>query len=138
MEANEHAGEPVRRGDQIWISPWVMHRHRRLWSQPTQFIPERFEGQPSPWTGGAFMPFGCGPRICIGASFAMAEAQIVMATLIHRYSFNLADDRPVMPVAIMTMGASRRPMFQLRPVRPGAERGGASQRSGPGRPAGDA
>ncbi len=138
VEADELAGEPVRPGDQIWISPWVMHRHRRLWSQPTQFIPERFEGQPSPWTGGAFMPFGGGPRICIGASFAMAEAQIVLATLIHRYGFSLADDRPVLPVAIMTMGASRRPMFQLQPARPGAERGGTSRRSGPGRPAEDA
>ncbi len=116
LEADEVGGEPVRPGDQIWISPWVMHRHRRLWSQPTAFVPQRFEGQPSPWTGGAFMPFGGGPRICIGASFAMAEAQIVMATLIHRYSFSLADVRPVMPVAIMTMGASRRPMFRMQPI----------------------
>ena len=102
------SGEPIRPGDQIWISPWVMHRHRRLWPQPTEFVPERFAGKTSPWTEGAFMPFGAGPRICIGASFAMAEAQIVLATVIARYHFELADLRPVLPVAIMTMGASQR------------------------------
>jgi cytochrome P450 len=56
-------GEPVRAGTQVWISPWVIHRHRKFWDYPTAFMPDRFVGKPSPWTsGGAFLPFGAGPR----------------------------------------------------------------------------
>jgi cytochrome P450 len=81
------AGEPVRPGTQVWISPWVIHRHRKFWEHPTAFMPSRFEGKPSPWTGGGtFLPFGAGPHICIGATFALAEAQIMLAALLSRFA----------------------------------------------------
>ena len=115
IEQDTAAGERIRPGDQVWISPWVMHRHSKLWSNPTAFIPDRFEGQAAPWTSGAFMPFGGGPRTCIGASFAMAEAQIVLATLLHSFSFDVAGQAPVLPVALLTMSASREPIFNLHP-----------------------
>ena len=114
MEPDTAAGEPIRPGDQVWISPWVMHRHRRLWADPTAFTPGRFEGQVAPWTAGAFMPFGGGARTCIGASFAMAEAQVVLATLLHAFSFDVAGQAPVLPVALLTMSASREPPFNIR------------------------
>jgi cytochrome P450 len=86
IEDDVVAGESVRPGTQIWISPWVMHRHRMFWDNPTAFMPDRFAGKPSPWTSiGAFLPFGAGPRICIGAAFAMAGAQIILATLLLRF-----------------------------------------------------
>jgi len=79
-------GQPVRRGSQVWISSWVLHRHRAHWEHVTALVPERFVGMPSPWTSnGAYLPFGAGPRICIGAAFAMAEAQVMMATLLARF-----------------------------------------------------
>jgi cytochrome P450 len=85
---DEILGESVGVHSQIWISPWVMHRHRKFWEQPTAFMPKRFTSKASPWnTIGAYLPFGAGPRICIGATFAMAEAQIMMATLLRRYRF---------------------------------------------------
>ena len=114
MEPDTAAGEPIRPGDQVWISPWVMHRHRRLWADPTAFTPGRFEGQVAPWTAGAFMPFGGGARTCIGASFAMAEAQVVLAALLHAFSFDVAGQAPVLPVALLTMSASREPPFNIR------------------------
>ncbi len=114
VEPDEAAGEPIRPGDQVWVSPWVMHRHRKLWEDPLAFDPDRFEGQAAPWTGGAFMPFGGGPRICIGASFAMAEAQIVMATLLERFHFDVAGQAPVPPRALLTIFPSREPSFNLR------------------------
>jgi cytochrome P450 len=111
------AGEPVRRGTQVWISPWVIHRHRKFWDHPTAFMPSRFAGKPSPWTsGGAFLPFGAGPRICIGATFAMAEAQIMLATLLSRFKMALDDPRPVLPVARVTMAPSHEPQFRLERV----------------------
>jgi cytochrome P450 len=108
------AGEPIRPGTQIWISPWVIHRHRKFWDHPTAFVPERFAGKPSHWTNnGTFLPFGAGPRICIGAAFAMAEAQIMLATVLSRFNVTLADSRPVLPVARVTTAPSYEPWFQL-------------------------
>ena len=108
------AGEPVRPGTQIWISPWVMHRHRKFWDNPTAFMPDRFAGKPSPWTSiRAFLPFGAGPRVCIGAAFAMAEAQIILATVLLRFKITLDASRPVLPVARVTTAPSYEPWFQL-------------------------
>jgi len=114
---DEIMGEPVKARSQIWISPWVVHRHRKFWEQPTAFLPERFAGKASPWTAnGAYLPFGAGPRICIGATFAMAEAHIVMATLLRRYRIIRADLRPVLPVSRVTIEPSFTPLFRLERV----------------------
>jgi cytochrome P450 len=110
---DEVAGEAIGPGTQVWISPWVIHRHRRFWDQPTAFLPSRFRGQRSPWTGGAFMPFGMGPRICIGAAFAMTEAEMVLASLLGRYSIGLDSRRRVLPVANVTTRPSFEPTFSL-------------------------
>ena len=111
------AGESVRPGTQIWISPWVIHRHRKFWEHPTAFVPDRFAGRPSPWTSeSAFLPFGAGPRICIGATFAMAEAQIMLATLLSRFKIALDDPRPVLPVARVATAPSHEPLFRLERV----------------------
>jgi cytochrome P450 len=114
---DEIMGELVKVGSQIWISPWVMHRHRKFWEQPTAFMPERFAGKASPWsTIGAYLPFGAGPRICMGATFAMAEAHIMMAMLLRHYRIIRADSRPVLPVARVTIEPSFTPMFRLERV----------------------
>jgi cytochrome P450 len=107
-------GEPVRRGAQVYVAPWVLHRHRKHWQHPTAFMPDRFAGQSSPWTsGGAFLPFGAGPRICIGAIFALAEAQIILATVLQHHTLSIEDKRPVMPVARLTIQPSYAPMFRV-------------------------
>lgn len=101
-------------GTLCWISPWVIHRHRAFWDNPTAFMPERFAGKPAPWVSEpAFMPFSAGPRICIGASFAMAEASIMMATLLERFDWSLDDLRTVLPVGGVTTAPSVEPWFRL-------------------------
>ncbi len=111
------AGEPVRVGTQAWISPWVLHRHRKYWDNPTAFTPDRFTDKLSPWTGGGcFLPFGAGPRICIGATFAMAEAHIMLATLLSRFKITLDAARPVLPVARITTAPSYEPLFRLERI----------------------
>jgi cytochrome P450 len=111
-------GEPIRRGVQVYVAPWVLHRHRKHWQHPTAFMPDRFAGQPSPWTsGGAYLPFGAGPRVCIGAVFALAEAQIMLATLLRRYTLTIESARSVMPVGRLTIQPDHAPMFRLERTR---------------------
>jgi len=94
-----------------------MHRHRRFWDQPTAFIPDRFAGKAAPWTQmPAYIPFGAGPRICIGLSFALSEAQIVLARLLSRYKINLPDGRPILPVGRVTIEPSYEPTFHLEAI----------------------
>ncbi|HME83798.1 MAG TPA: cytochrome P450, partial [Roseiarcus sp.] len=110
-------GESIGANTQVWMSPWVMHRHRRFWDRPTAFLPSRFAGKTAPWTQTpAYIPFGAGPRICIGFSFALSEAQIVVAQLLSRYRISLPDARPVLPVGRVTIEPSYEPLFRLDPV----------------------
>jgi cytochrome P450 len=88
---DELCNKRILRGSVVLISPWVLHRHRQLWERPDVFDPERF----APERAAArprfsYLPFGAGPRICIGAAFAMAEAMLILATIAQRYSLRLA------------------------------------------------
>jgi cytochrome P450 len=89
-------------GTLVMIAPWVLHRHHALWDDPDAFRPDRFMPDRPPPGRFAFMPFGAGPRICVGAQFAMAEAVLVLASLVGRFRIERVDTRPVLPVAIVT------------------------------------
>ena len=107
-------GEKIGADTQVWISPWVMHRHRRFWDRPTAFLPGQFAGKAAPWTQTpAFIPFGVGPRICIGLWFALSEAEMVMAQLLSRYRISLPGAPPVLPVGRVTTEPSYEPFFRL-------------------------
>ena len=113
LAADTILGIDVKPGELVFISPWVIHRHRAYWEQPTAFMPLRFRGKAMPWTSGTFMAFGGGPRICIGAAFAMAEAEIMLATLLSRYRISLVDTAPVLPLGRGTLMPSHEPRFRL-------------------------
>jgi cytochrome P450 len=88
----------------ILLSPYTTHRHPAFWEDPEEFDPERFTPERS--TGRphyAYFPFGGGPRMCIGSSFAMMEAQLVLATIVQRYSLRLFPDHLVEPEALVTL-----------------------------------
>jgi cytochrome P450 len=97
----------------VMIAPWVLHRHHAFWTNPGAFDPSRFMPEAPPPPRFAFMPFGAGPRICVGAQFAMAEAVLVLASLVQRFHISLADSRPVMPIAIVTTQPDHAPIFHL-------------------------
>jgi cytochrome P450 len=97
----------------VMIAPWVLHRHHAFWSEPGAFDPARFLPGAPPPPRFAFMPFGTGPRICVGAQFAMAEAVLVLAALVQRFHVVLRDKRPVLPVAVVTTQPDHAPMFLL-------------------------
>jgi cytochrome P450 len=96
---DELAGHPIRRGTLIVIAPYVLHRHRLLWSEPDCFDPTRFlGGEREKISRFAYLPFGAGPRVCIGSTFAMQEASIVLATLVRHFRLELEAGHEVWPV----------------------------------------
>ncbi|MBB4039320.1 cytochrome P450 [Microvirga flocculans] len=91
-------------GSMVAIAPYVLHRHRRLWDDPDAFRPERFlpeeRGRIDRF---AYLPFGAGPRVCIGASFALQEAVIVLATIARTIRLDLLEGHVVEPVQRITL-----------------------------------
>lgn len=99
-------GVKVPAGSLVSISAYVTHRSPKLWPDPNRFDPERFTPQNSAGRHRfAYVPFGGGPRICIGMPFAIAEAQIILATLARSFKVKLLPDRPVQPVGMITLRA---------------------------------
>ena len=89
-QADELCGVRIPKGGMIAVSSWVLHRHRALWDNPEtfdpdRFLPERSAGRPR----FAYLPFGGGPRVCIGQMMAMTEATLILATLAQRFRLRL-------------------------------------------------
>jgi cytochrome P450 len=101
----------------VLIAPWVLHRHRRLWDEPEKFDPARFLPGAPPPERCAYLPFGMGPRVCIGAQFALTEATLVLAAMVRAFHIERADTEPVVPVAIVTTQPDHPPLFRLAPRR---------------------
>ena len=101
----------------VMIAPWVLHRHRRLWDQPERFDPTRFLPGAPPPERCAYLPFGMGPRVCIGAQFALTEATLVLAAMTRAFHIERADAEPVVPVAIVTTQPEHPPLFRVAPRR---------------------
>src|SRR5918993_2195555 len=107
------AGVTMKPGDLAIISPWVLHRHRKYWHEPDAFAPERFLPGAPAVDRFAYLPFGVGPRVCIGAHFALTEATLVLAELMRSFRIELVTDQPVLPVAVVTTQPDHAPLFRL-------------------------
>ncbi|RGP36624.1 cytochrome P450 [Pseudotabrizicola alkalilacus] len=97
----------VAPGAQIVLSPWHLHRHERLWTNPDGFDPDRWSREDNKTCArDAYLPFSAGPRVCTGAGFAMVEGPLLLAHLLRRWQVDaIADDIPV-PVAHLTVRAA--------------------------------
>ncbi|MFZ0623593.1 MAG: cytochrome P450 [Pseudolabrys sp.] len=101
---DELAGEPIKPGTMIVIAPYVLHRHRALWKKPDNFNPNRFLGDARETIDRfAYLPFGVGPRICIGATFALQEASIVIGTIMRHFTLELVPGFTPWPVQKVTL-----------------------------------
>lgn len=101
----------VRKGTMVMIAPWSIHRHEKLWRHPDRFDPDRWDAsRAAEVPTGAYLPFGAGPRICIGAGFATLEASLVIARLARRYDFVAEAPEAVWPLARLTT----RPAHEIR------------------------
>jgi cytochrome P450 len=93
----------VKKGAMIMISPWTIHRSEASWKNPHHFDPDRFSvAREHELVPGAYLPFGLGPRVCVGAAFATTEATLILARLIRRFDFVALDAHKVRPVARLT------------------------------------
>src|SRR5271165_488910 len=114
-EQVEIGGYVVPAGSNVIVSPWVTHRDARFFPQPNSFHPERWCGgreQASPKF--AYFPFGGGPRICIGNSFALMEAAILLAAVAQRFQISLVPGSTVQPLASITLRPKSGVRVQLR------------------------
>ena len=107
------AGMPVKTNDVVLIAPWLLHRHEKLWRDPNAFIPQRFMPPAPPPDRFAYLPFGVGARICIGAHFALVESTLALARIIGAFRVELLDKVPVMPMGVVTTQPDRSPMFRI-------------------------
>jgi cytochrome P450 len=95
---------PVPRGSLVIVVPWLLHRHRKFWDRPDQFVPERFLPECAALRPRhLYIPFSIGPRICAGAAFGLTEAILCLATLAQRVRLRLAPGAAVMPVCRLTL-----------------------------------
>jgi cytochrome P450 len=110
-EGDTVCGRHIPRKSIVAVMPWVVHRHRKLWADPDRFDPDRFRperaGERSRY---AYIPFGVGPHVCVGASLALTEILIAMAILAQRFRFRLAPGQRIEPVAWTTL----RPLHGIR------------------------
>ncbi|MDO5657924.1 MAG: cytochrome P450 [Paracoccus sp. (in: a-proteobacteria)] len=100
-EADRLGAREIRPGDTVMLPIYALHRSKLHWDEPDAFRPARFAPDVTR-DRFAFLPFGAGPRICIGASFALQEAVIILATLLARHRFVLTERQPV-PRLILTL-----------------------------------
>jgi cytochrome P450 len=104
-------GRNVPPGALMLIVPWILHRHRKLWRNPHDFDPERFSPErEAEHHRFAYIPFGAGPRVCIGAAFATAEMVLIVASIAQCYRLRVIAGEAVEPQALITL----RPRGRIR------------------------
>jgi len=101
-------GVEIAPGALVIVAPWLVHRHRLLWRDPDLFEPERFSPERRTRIPRfAYLPFGIGPRVCIGSGFAMQEALVALAMIVQRFRPRLLPGAYVQPVARITLRPAR-------------------------------
>ncbi len=94
----------VRRGAQVVLSPWHLHRHERIWEDPDAFRPGRWQTEAGRASAReAYLPFSAGPRVCTGAGFAMIEGVLLLALLVRAFRFEVPREAAPVPVAHLTV-----------------------------------
>ncbi len=88
------AGINIRKGDNVHIVPYTLHRSARWFNNPEEFQPTRFLNEPT-WPKYAYLPFGAGPRVCIGQNFALMEACLALTTILQRWHPTKTDSKTV-------------------------------------------
>jgi cytochrome P450 len=106
IEDYELEGYRLPAGSFVFLSQWVIHHKAEYFVEPERFYPERFDPeQGDKHPSFAYFPFGAGSRMCIGSTFAMMEARLLLATILQRFSPKLVPGYPVVPRPMVTLRA---------------------------------
>lgn len=106
----------LKKGSAVFVSLWLLHRHRAIWRMPDHFDPDRFAREEERVAiREAYMPFSKGPRVCLGASFAMQEAVIILATIARHFDLAIAHDHEPRPIARLTLRSENGIRLALTP-----------------------
>jgi cytochrome P450 len=109
------SGTTIRKGELIYISPFIIHRDARYFKDPLKFDPDRWAGDlEGTLPKGSYLPFSNGYHVCIGQQFALMEIKVILAYLLMHFHFARVDDEPIEPLALATLRTSR--TLHLRPV----------------------
>lgn len=104
MQDDQIGDLELKAGDNISLFIYGLHRNPRYWEAPDEFRPERMAAdKKKAFLPNQYLPFGSGPRMCIGHQFAITEMQIVLATIIQRYTFRRIDEGPVSLIPSITL-----------------------------------
>ncbi len=117
IAADRLGDQEIKPGSLMVISPWIIHRHRFHWHRPNIFDPDRFdtpEGKIS--ARKVYLPFGMGPRVCSGASFAMLEGSLILASLFRRFDLELKTEGEIKPVCRLTTRTNVSLEFQVKDI----------------------
>lgn len=118
-------GYHIPRNSIVFIAPYAIHRRPQFFPNPEQFDPQRFTSErEKELPRYAYIPFGTGPRICIGNSFAMMESQLIIATIAQRYRLHLAADQVIAlnPQITLSNKGGMHMQLEKRPVQPSKPR----------------
>ncbi|WP_373050323.1 cytochrome P450 [Thalassovita aquimarina] len=115
LKSDRLADREIRPGDTVILPIYALHRSHLHWDDPDAFRPERFADRKA-IRRYSYLPFGDGPRICIGASFALQEAVIILSTLLARFRFTPAPGRDPEPVMIITLRPEGGVWLQAEPA----------------------
>jgi cytochrome P450 len=116
VEKDELCGRTMRPNDILFLPIWALHRHELLWERPAEFDPTRFSpARREQQDKYQYLPFGAGPRVCVGANFAMMQAQIILASLVQKFRFRPGTPAP-RPVMMMTVRPEPGVFLDIYPV----------------------
>jgi cytochrome P450 len=108
-------GKNLKKGSAIFISLWLLQRHREIWKNPDMFDPDRFSrDDEKDAIRSAYMPFSQGPRVCLGASFALQESAIILSMIARHYDISPVEGHVPKPVARLTLRSENGIRLRLR------------------------
>ena len=117
LAADELAGVRIAKGDLLSIWPWVIHRHRKLWPDPDRFDHTRFAPEAKAKLHRfQYLPFGGGPRVCVGARFATVEALLILARWLEARRFSVPAGWRPDPVGAVTLRPRGGMLLKAEPV----------------------
>jgi cytochrome P450 len=110
----------IEQGATVVVSPWLIQRHREFWDDPDVFNPDRYDNDASRESlKQAYLPFGMGPRVCMGATFALQEATLILASLVRDYRISALPEHEPQPVGRLTIRSANGVRLKLHRRRKG-------------------